>query len=92
MIRKTLNASRLQDEVNRRIHRVQEIADDGVKIRVPRPERQEADATGCNWTMKHFGNAIGYERIVDEVLRGVRAEYNLSDADDAKDIQSPFGE
>jgi hypothetical protein len=92
VIRKTLNASRLQDEVNRRIHRVHEIVEDGVKIRVPRPQRQETDATGCNWTMRHFGNAIGYERIVDEVLRSVRAEYNLSDADDAKDIQSPFAE
>jgi hypothetical protein len=36
MIRKTLNASQLQQEVNRRIHRLQEIVEDGVKIRVPR--------------------------------------------------------
>ncbi|CAB3691010.1 hypothetical protein LMG27174_03168 [Paraburkholderia rhynchosiae] len=43
MIRKTLNASQLQQEVNRRIHRLQEIVEDGVKIRVPRPQLQEAD-------------------------------------------------
>ncbi|HEV3106620.1 MAG TPA: hypothetical protein VGZ01_13130 [Trinickia sp.] len=92
MIRKTLNASRLQDEVSRRIHRVHEIVEDGVKIRVPRPQTQEADASGCNWTMKHFGNAIGYERVVQEVLDAVRAEYNLSDADEGKDIRSLFGE
>lgn len=92
MPRKTLNASRLQDEVSRRLHRIHEIVEDGVKIRVPRPQKQEPDKTGCNWTMKHFGNAIGYERFVDEVLTVVRAEYNLSDADDAKDVRSLFGE
>jgi hypothetical protein len=92
VIRKTLNASRLQEEVSRRIHRVHEIVEDGVKIRVPRPQIQEADASGCNWTMKHFGNAIGYERVVQEVLDAVRAEYNLSDADEGKDIRSLFGE
>jgi hypothetical protein len=92
VIRKTLNASRLQDEVSRRIHRVHEIVEDGVKIRVPRPQKQEPDATGCNWTMKHFGNAIGYERIVDQVLHAARAEYNLTDDGDAKDIRSPFDE
>lgn len=94
MIRKTLNASRLQEEVSRRIHRIHEIVEDGVKIRVPRPQKQEPDATGCNWTMKHFGNAIGYERTVEDVLRAARAEYNLSDSDsgDAKDIRSLFDE
>ncbi|RKP45158.1 hypothetical protein [Trinickia fusca] len=92
MIRKTLNASRLQDEVSRRLHRIHEIVEDGVKIRVPRPQKQEPDASGCNWTMKHFGNAIGYERFVDEVLSEVRAQYNLSDSDETKDIRSLFGE
>lgn len=92
MIRKTLNASRLQDEVSRRLHRIHELVEDGVKIRVPRPQKQEPDAAGCNWTMKHFGNAVGYERFVDEVLAAARAEYNLSDTDDAKEIGSLFGE
>jgi hypothetical protein len=95
VIRKTLNPSRLQDEVSRRLHRIHEIVEDGVKIRVPRPQKQEPDASGCNWTMKHFGNAVGYDRFVEEVMRAVRAEYNLSDADDTKapkDIRSLFGE
>jgi hypothetical protein len=35
MIRKTLNASQLQQEVDRRIHRLQAIIEDGVKIHVP---------------------------------------------------------
>jgi hypothetical protein len=56
MRRKMLNASQLQQEVNRRIHRLQEIVEDGVKIRVPRPQLQEPDKTGCNWNMTHFGN------------------------------------
>jgi hypothetical protein len=92
VIRKTLNASRLQNEVSRRLHRIHELAEDGVKIRVPRPQKQEPDKSGCNWTMKHFANAVGYERFVEEVLTAAQAEYNLSDAEDAKDIGSLFGD
>nr|WP_217283211.1 hypothetical protein [Paraburkholderia sp. NMBU_R16] len=91
VIRKTLNASRLRDEVSRRIHRIHEIVEDGVKISVPRPHKQEPDASGCNWTMKHFGNAVGYERFVAEVLKAVRSEYNLFDDSEAKDVRDPFG-
>jgi hypothetical protein len=92
MIRKTLNASRLQDEVSRRIHRIHEIVEDGVKIRVPRPQKTEPDRSGCNWEMKHFGNAIGYERDIDGVLKAVRAEYNLSEdsTDGSGTVKSPF--
>ena len=88
MIRKTLNASQLQREVNRRIHRLQEIVEDGVKIRVPRPQLQEADKTGCNWNMTHFGNAVGFERDIEGVLKAVRAEYNLNT--EVKDTGNPF--
>lgn len=88
MIRKTLNASQLQQEVNRRIHRLQEIIEDGVKIRVPRPQLQEPDKTGCNWNMTHFGNAVGFERDIESVLKTVRAEYNLNT--EVKDTGNPF--
>ncbi|MFP3565623.1 hypothetical protein [Paraburkholderia sp. SIMBA_030] len=90
MIRKTLNASQLQQEVNRRIHRLPEIVEDGVKIRVPRPQLQEADKTGCNWTMTHFGNAVGFERDIEGVLKAVRAEYNLNT--EVKDTGNPFAD
>ncbi|MEX3932391.1 hypothetical protein AB4Y32_11350 [Paraburkholderia phymatum] len=90
MLRKTRTASQLQDEVSRRIHRAPEVVDDGVKISVPRPQSQEPDASGCNWTMKHFGNAIGFERIVDDALKTVQKEYNLSE--ETKDIDSLFGD
>ncbi|EDZ98504.1 conserved hypothetical protein [Burkholderia sp. H160] len=90
MKRKTLNASQLQQEVNRRIHRLQEIVEDGVKIRVPRPQLQEPDKTGCNWNMTHFGNAIGFERDIEGVLKAMRAEYNLNT--EVKDIGNPFGD
>lgn len=90
MIRKTLNASQLQQEVNRRIHRLQEIVEDGVKIRVPRPQLQEPDKTGCNWNMTHFGNAVGFERDIEGVLRIVRAEYNFNT--NVKDTGNPFGD
>ncbi|MFM0324859.1 hypothetical protein [Caballeronia glebae] len=88
MIRKTLNASRLQQEVDRRIHRLQEVAEDGVKIRVPRPQLEEPDKTGCNWNMTNFGNAVGFERDIERVLKAVRAEYNLST--ETKAASNPF--
>jgi hypothetical protein len=88
VIRKTLNASRLQQEVDRRIHRLQEVVEDGVKIRVPRPQLEEPDKTGCNWNMTNFGNAVGFERDIERVLKAVRAEYNLST--ETKHASNPF--
>jgi len=91
-----MNASRLQQEVSRRLQRLQEIVDDGVRIGVPRPQLQPADADGCNWTMKHFGNAAGFDAAIAQVLAQVRAEYNLAE-DDAhapaarRDDADPFG-
>lgn len=100
MLRKTLNASRLQEEVSRRLHKLQEVIDDGVKFVVPRPQLQPVDRSGCNWTMKHFGNAAGFEHAIAEVLANVQAEYNLaSDGEDeaadtanAETKANPFGE
>lgn len=100
MLRKTLNASRLQEEVHRRIHRLQEVVDDGVKIGVPRPQLQAPDHSGCNWTMQHFHNAAGFEASVARVLEQVRSEYNLAqtqdeaveeDTGEAPDARDPFG-
>ncbi|SDE21723.1 hypothetical protein SAMN05421548_13737 [Paraburkholderia lycopersici] len=100
MLRKTLNASRLQEEMHRRIHRLQEVLDDGVKIGVPRPQRQAPDRSGCNWTMQHFHNAAGFEASVARVLAQVQAEYNLATApgeagehaaSTADDARAPFG-
>jgi hypothetical protein len=78
MLRKILNASRLQEEVKRRIDRLQEVIEDGVKIGVPRPQLQSTDRTGCNWTMRHFGNAAGFEASIERVLAKVQKEYNLA--------------
>lgn len=89
MTRRVLNASRLQQEVSRRIQRVQEVVDDGVRIDVPRAQRQPPDAGGCNWTMKHFGNAAGFEMAIAGVLAQVQAEYNLADDDDAREASAP---
>ncbi len=100
MLRKTLNASRLQEEVKRRLQRRQEVVEDGVKIVVPRPQVQEPDRTGCNWTMRHFGNAAGFESTIAGVLAQVQAEYNLAADAEAMDADTsgqtpranPFGD
>ncbi|HEY4352939.1 MAG TPA: hypothetical protein VGN31_17035 [Paraburkholderia sp.] len=90
MIRKPRTASQLQDEVSRRIQRLPDIADEGVKIRVPRPQLQEPDATGCNWDMKHFGNLAGHERDVAAIVAAVRKEFNLST--ETRDLNNLFGD
>jgi hypothetical protein len=95
MVRQTLNASRLQEIVSRRLHKLQEVIDDGVKFVVPRPQLQPADRTGCNWTMKHFGNAAGFEAVIADVLARVQSEYNLAaegEDETADDKADPFGE
>lgn len=87
MIRKTANASRLQEEVRKRIDRLPAVVEEGVKIVVPRPQLlAEPDKTGCNWTMKHFGNAAGFDRDIAAVLQAVQREFNL--ADGASDMAS----
>jgi hypothetical protein len=84
-----MNASRLQQEVSRRLQRVQEVVDDGVRIGVPRPQFQSPDASGCNWTMKHFGNAAGFEAVIAGVLKRVRADYNLAEDVDVQEAAVP---
>jgi hypothetical protein len=94
MVRQTLNASPLQEIVSRRLHKLQEVIDDGVKFVVPRPQLQPVDRTGCNWTMKHFGNAAGFEAAIADVLAKVQAEYNLAaEGEDevVADKTDPFG-
>ncbi|WP_026349645.1 hypothetical protein [Bordetella sp. FB-8] len=87
MIRKTANASRLQEEVRKRLDRLPAVVEEGVKISVPRPALlAEPDKTGCNWAMTHLGNAAGFERDIAAVLQAVQREYNLADA--ASDLAS----
>jgi hypothetical protein len=78
MNRKTLSASRLQHEVDRRIHRLHDVFSHDIRIRAPRPQLQVPDKTGCNRNMTNFGNAIGFERAIEALPQTVRAEYNLS--------------
>jgi hypothetical protein len=40
--------------------------------------------------MTHFGNAVGFERDIEGVLKAVRAEYNLNT--EVKDTGNPFGD
>lgn len=88
MIRKTANASRLQEEVRKRLDRLPAVVEEGVTIMVPRPRLlPEPDKTGCNWTMKHFGNAAGFDRDIAAVLQAVQREFNL--ADDTAGLNKP---
>ena len=81
----------IKEEVSRRIHQIDEIADDGAHIRVPDPEPHARDTRGRNWDMGRFGNARGYEQSIRIVVDEVRDELDLVD-DPADRGPNPFGD
>ncbi|MEK7695863.1 MAG: hypothetical protein AAB419_10665 [Pseudomonadota bacterium] len=81
----------IKEEVSRRIHQIDEVADDGAHIRVPDPEPHERDARGRNWDMDYFGNARGYEASIRSVVDDVRDEFDLVD-DPVTRVPNPFGD
>ncbi|MGY8524222.1 hypothetical protein [Paracidovorax citrulli] len=68
----------LQDEVSRRIQRLDEIVEDGVRVKVPQPQAHARDARGRNWDMQGFSHVRGYERAIRAVVDKVRDEYDLA--------------
>lgn len=79
----------LKEEVSRRVHQIDEIADDGAHIRVPDPEPHARDGRGRNWDMARFGNARGYEASIRVVVDEVRDEFDLVDEPDSR-APNPF--
>lgn len=91
MAKRERSAHVLQDEVSRRIQQIDEIADDGAKVRVPLPQPHARDARGRNWDMAIFGNARGYEMSIRGVVDDVRDEFDLSDKPE-NHAPNPFGD
>lgn len=81
----------IKEEVSRRIQQIDEIADEGMRVRVPDPMPHERDARGRNWDMGRFGNARGYEGAIRTVVDDVRDEFDLVD-DPASKAPNPFGD
>lgn len=81
----------IKEEVSRRIQNIDEIADDGARVRVPDPTPHDRDARGRNWDMGRFGNARGYEASIRAVVDDVRDEFDLVD-DPASTVPNPFGD
>ena len=81
----------LQDEVSRRVQQIDEIGEDGAKIRVPMPEPHPRDARGRNWDMKGFGRGTGYEAGIRAAVDKVRDEFDLSDTVENR-APNPFGD
>lgn len=79
----------LKEEVSRRVHQIDEIADDGAHIRVPDPVPHARDARGRNWDMARFGNARGYEASIRAVVDDVRDEFDLVDEPESR-VPNPF--
>ena len=81
----------IKEEVSRRIQNIDEIADDGARVRVPDPVPHDRDTLGRNWDMARFGNARGYEASIRAVVDEVRDEFDLVD-DPASTVPNPFGD
>jgi hypothetical protein len=81
MKRQLKTADEIQTEVSRLIHDSEVVRDDGEAVHVPRPRvlPPGAEANGCNWTMRSFGNASAYRSIVTHALSTVQAKWNLND-------------
>ncbi|KJK21650.1 hypothetical protein UB46_26055 [Burkholderiaceae bacterium 16] len=90
MAKRERAAHALQDEVSRRIQRIDDIVEDGAKIRVPVPQAHARDARGRNWDMKVFGNAAGYERSIRAVVDKARDEFDLTEVP-GQQSADPFG-
>ncbi|MGO4326707.1 hypothetical protein AB4Z48_17925 [Cupriavidus sp. 2TAF22] len=90
MAKRERAARALQDEVSRRIQRIDDIIEDGAKIRVPAPQPHARDARGRNWDMKGFGNAAGYEKGIRAVVDKARDEFDLAELP-ARAEADPFG-
>ncbi|MEM5277487.1 hypothetical protein VSR17_20905 [Cupriavidus taiwanensis] len=80
----------LQDEVGRRIQQIDEIGEDGARIRVPAPQPHARDARGRNWDMA-FDNLHGYAASVRAVVDKVRDEFDLNEALENR-TPNPFGD
>jgi hypothetical protein len=80
----------LQDEVSRRIQQIDEIGEDGPRIRVPAPLPHPRDARGRNWDMV-LDNLQGYAASVRAVVDKVRDEFDLNDALENR-APNPFGD
>lgn len=91
MSKRERSAHVLRDEVSLRIHRIDEIADDGAKIHVPLPESHPRDKRGRNWDMAFHNSARGYEASVRVVVDEVRDEFDLVDTPESH-VPNPFGD
>jgi len=91
MAKRERSARLLQEEVSRRIQRIDEIADEGARIRVPLPQPHPRDARGRNWDMKGVGQSTGHERAIRAVVDRMRDEFDLGDAP-ASSAPNPFGD
>ncbi|AOY96178.1 hypothetical protein BKK79_31640 [Cupriavidus sp. USMAA2-4] len=91
MAKRERSARVLQEEASRRIQKVDEIADEGARIRVPLPQAHPRDARGRNWDIKGIGKGSGHERAVREVVDRLRDEFDLGEAP-AGSAPNPFGD
>jgi len=91
MAKRERTARVLQEEVSRRIHQIDEIADDGARIHVPLPQGHARDTCGRNWDMAFHGGARGYEASIRVVVDDVRDEFDLVDTPESR-APNPFGD
>jgi hypothetical protein len=80
MAKRERTAKVLQEELSRRIHRIDEIAEDGACLKVPLPQAHARDARGRNWDIKRIDRATGYERAIRAVIDGLRDEFDLAES------------
>jgi hypothetical protein len=77
MARQIRTPEQIRELVSTLIQESRRVTEDRAEIGVPMPTRTEPDETGCNWIMQFFRDARGYEDVIYNALRTIRAQVNL---------------
>jgi hypothetical protein len=90
MAKRARSAPLLQAELSRRIHRLDDVLEDGVRLTVPLPQAHERDKRGRNWDLKRFDDHRSYARSIREVIDAMRDEFDLADEVPRSRTPNPF--
>lgn len=77
MARQDATAAEIRQAVQDAVDAIREVAEDHADIRIPLPQWNEDDPSGCNWHIRTFNGDPIYRATVDRIVSGMMARYRL---------------
>ena len=71
------SSEQIQEELQRQINEIREIAEDEATVVVPLPQENELDIAGCNWSINSIRNGSGYMDDIQRIIRTLQSCVNL---------------